>query len=217
MAATTRTSVFCTLAEPTRRNSPDCSTRNRRTCVDKGSSPTSSRNIVPPSASSKYPLRASVAPVKAPFSCPKSSESIVPSGMAPQFTAIYLACLRAEYACIICGKNSFPTPLSPTTSTDRSVGATRRATLKARFSSSELPIIPKRCFTDVMSIFSAILRSLQLFVAAIRSAPRYTPDRDLSHPRSLHRSSRSPYERPAHRNSSRSRGPRWPMPPPQWR
>ena len=115
---------------------------------------TSSRNIVPPSASSKYPLRASVAPVKAPFSCPKSSESIVPSGMAPQFTAIYLACLRAEYACIICGKNSFPTPLSPTTSTDRSVGATRRATLKARFSSSELPIIPKRCFNRMLCQYS---------------------------------------------------------------
>lgn len=31
-----------------------------------------------------------------PFSCPNNSESIVPSGMAPQFTAIYLLCLRAE-------------------------------------------------------------------------------------------------------------------------
>ncbi len=30
-----------------------------------------------------------MAPVKDPFSCPKSSESIVPSGIAPQFTAMY--------------------------------------------------------------------------------------------------------------------------------
>ena len=31
----------------------------------------------------------------APFSCPNSSESIVPSGIAPQFTAMYLLCFLA--------------------------------------------------------------------------------------------------------------------------
>ena len=39
---------------------------------------------------------ASIAPVNDPFSWPKSSESIVPSGIAPQLTAMYLLCLRAE-------------------------------------------------------------------------------------------------------------------------
>jgi len=36
--------------------------------VVKGNSPTSSKNIVPPSATSKYPFLVEVAPVKAPFS-----------------------------------------------------------------------------------------------------------------------------------------------------
>ena len=34
VAATTRTLVFCTLAEPTRMNSPVCNTRNNRTWVE---------------------------------------------------------------------------------------------------------------------------------------------------------------------------------------
>ena len=57
-----------------------------------GSSPTSSKKIVPPSATSKYPFLELAAPVKAPFSCPNNSESMVPSGIAPQLTAIYLLC-----------------------------------------------------------------------------------------------------------------------------
>ena len=52
-----------------------------------GSSPTSSRKIVPPSASSKRPIRFSVAPVNAPFSWPKSSLSRTPSPKALQLTA----------------------------------------------------------------------------------------------------------------------------------
>jgi len=42
----------------------------------RGSSPTSSRKSVPPSASSKRPKRRWRAPVKAPFSWPKSSDTI---------------------------------------------------------------------------------------------------------------------------------------------
>jgi hypothetical protein len=44
----------------------------------------SSRNNVPPSASSNLPFFASVAPVKDPFVCPKSSLSISSSGIAAQ-------------------------------------------------------------------------------------------------------------------------------------
>src|SRR3546814_5094983 len=47
--------------------------------------PNSSRNRVPPSASSKRPTRALVAPVKAPASWPNSSASIKVSGSAAQF------------------------------------------------------------------------------------------------------------------------------------
>jgi len=54
--------------------------------VSAGSSPTSSRKIVPPSASSKSALRvAELAPVKAPFSWPNNSDAIKSRGIAAQF------------------------------------------------------------------------------------------------------------------------------------
>jgi hypothetical protein len=86
VAATIRTSVFSALDEPTLMNSPVSKTRNKRTCVANGSSPTSSRKIVPPSATSKYPFLFEVAPVKEPFSCPKSSLSRSSLGIAAQLT-----------------------------------------------------------------------------------------------------------------------------------
>ena len=51
-------------------------------------SPTSSRKMVPPSASSKSPLRSAAAPVKAPRVWPNSSDSRSDSGSAPQFWAV---------------------------------------------------------------------------------------------------------------------------------
>ena len=96
VAAITLTSDFCTFEEPTLINSPVSKTRNKRACVPKGSSPISSKNIVPPLTVSKYPFLLSTAPVKEPFSCPNNSESIVPSGMAPQFTAIKGLCFLAD-------------------------------------------------------------------------------------------------------------------------
>src|SRR5207302_1579674 len=44
------------------------------------------RNIVPLSATSKRPMRCAIAPVNAPFSCPKSSLSSKPVGIAAQFS-----------------------------------------------------------------------------------------------------------------------------------
>ena len=52
-AATTLTSVFCVIDEPTFINSPDSSTRNNRACVERGRSATSSRKIVPLFTTSK--------------------------------------------------------------------------------------------------------------------------------------------------------------------
>lgn len=83
-----------------------------------------------------------MAPVNEPFSCPKSSESIVPSGIAPQLTAIYLECLRDENPCMILGKNSLPVPLSPVTNTERSIGATCMARETAAISPGALPTMP---------------------------------------------------------------------------
>ena len=53
VAATILTSVFWTLLEPTFINSPFSKTLSNRTWVVSGNSPTSSKNIVPPSATSK--------------------------------------------------------------------------------------------------------------------------------------------------------------------
>jgi hypothetical protein len=53
VAATTRTLVFWVLLLPTRMNSPVSSTRSKRAWVLNGSSPTSSRKMVPPSLVSK--------------------------------------------------------------------------------------------------------------------------------------------------------------------
>ena len=50
-------------------------------------SPISSRKIVPPDASSNFPLRCCAAPVNAPRSYPNNSDSIKFSGSAAQFTA----------------------------------------------------------------------------------------------------------------------------------
>ena len=154
VAHTIRTLVFSTSDEPTRRYSPFSKTRNRRACVGRGNSATSSRNIVPPLASLKYPLRSLTAPVKAPLTCPKSSESMVPSGMAPQFTAMYLPCLRTLFVCIIFGKNSLPTPLSPVMSTVRSVLATCIAVSIALNSPGSFPMIPNCCWALLTSVIS---------------------------------------------------------------
>ena len=75
MAATTRTSTSTVCDPPTRSNRRSWSTRSSLACMASGISPTSSRKIVPPWASSNRPLRWPTALVKAPFSWPNSSLS----------------------------------------------------------------------------------------------------------------------------------------------
>lgn len=67
-------------------------------------------------------------------------------------------------------KNSLPTPLSPVTRTVRSVGATRKATSSARSRSSEVPIMPKRCLTLVISVMVQVVKSIRKVVATLRRA-----------------------------------------------
>ena len=52
----TRTSTFRVCELPTGSNSPSCSTRSSLTCRSSGSSPISSRKIVPPSAEREAPV-----------------------------------------------------------------------------------------------------------------------------------------------------------------
>ena len=60
--------------------------RSSLACDASCRSPTSSRKIVPPSASSNLPRRSAAAPVNAPFSWPNSSLSISSVGIAAQLT-----------------------------------------------------------------------------------------------------------------------------------
>src|SRR5579884_1520711 len=69
---------------PNLSSSPCCRSRSSLACASNGSSPTSSRNRVPPSASSILPGFEAYAPVKAPRLKPNSSDSIRSLGMAPQ-------------------------------------------------------------------------------------------------------------------------------------
>src|SRR5712692_8128723 len=70
---------------PTRKKARVSSARKSLTWLSGSISPISSRNSVPPSASSMSPGLTLTAPVKAPFSCPKSSLSSTSRGRAPQW------------------------------------------------------------------------------------------------------------------------------------
>ena len=71
---------------PTRSTVRFCSARSSFTCIDSGTSSMSSRNSVPPCASSKRPGLSLIAPVNAPRSWPKSSVSISVSENSAQLT-----------------------------------------------------------------------------------------------------------------------------------
>ncbi len=79
-----RTSTLIERLEPIGSISLSCRARSSLTCMSSGSSPTSSRNRVPPLASWNLPRCLSVAPVKLPFSWPNRIDSTRFSGMAPQ-------------------------------------------------------------------------------------------------------------------------------------
>src|SRR5580704_3260573 len=74
-------------APPTVVYSPCCSTRKSLVCASIGMSPISSRKRVPPSACSKRPELRVLAPVKAPFSWPNSSDSMRSRGIAAMLMA----------------------------------------------------------------------------------------------------------------------------------
>src|SRR3990172_7200860 len=79
-------STVWVLLLPTRSNSRSWSTRRSLTCRGREMSPISSRKIVPPSAASNLPILSAIAPAKAPFTCPNSSDSRSVSDSAAQVT-----------------------------------------------------------------------------------------------------------------------------------
>ena len=85
VAAMQRKSTLICWLPPTRTISFSCSTRSRSVWVLRLMSLISSRNTVPPSATSNLPFLRYCAPVNAPFSWPNSSLSSSVSVSAPQW------------------------------------------------------------------------------------------------------------------------------------
>jgi hypothetical protein len=106
------------------------------TWTDGGSSPISSMNAVPPSAASRSPAFARTAPVKAPSTCPKTSLSKSDSDSAAAWMRTSGPSARREKRWMRSAKTSFPVPVSPSSSTGRSVTATLRMIASSSASAS---------------------------------------------------------------------------------
>ena len=125
VAARKRTLTGLGRASPTGVISRCSMARSSLTWAAAGTSPSSSRSTVPPSASSSRPLRSTVAPVNAPRWWPKSSPSIRPGLSAARQTGKNARRLRVLWRWIARATSSLPVPLSPVMSTGTSLGATR--------------------------------------------------------------------------------------------
>jgi hypothetical protein len=105
------------------------------------SSLTSSRKIVPPSASSKRPSRRCAAPGKAPFSWPNNSDEISVGASAAQFTLTKARPDRWDRLWTARAMSSLPVPVSPVMRTVESVGATLATRDSTALSNFEVPTI----------------------------------------------------------------------------
>ena len=136
---------------PTGLNSPRSRKRNNPTCIGPGMSPISSRNRVPPSAAAMRPGLAVPAPVKAPFSWPKSSDSSRFSGIAPQLSDTIGFSRRSEWKWIACATRPLPVPDSPVSRIVLLVRATVSIILKTPSIASLRPMMfEKAC--DIPSV-----------------------------------------------------------------
>ena len=89
-------------------------------------------------------MRWLVAPVKEPFSWPKSSLSIRLSGMAAQLTAMKFPLARCECFQIERATSSLPVPLYPVIITVTSLAVTWPMTLNTSCMTGEAPTMPSR-------------------------------------------------------------------------
>ncbi len=96
---------------------------------------------MPPWACSIRPIRFTSAPVKAPFSCPKSSDSMISLGIAPQLSATKARGRRGELWWRALATSSLPVPDSPVIRTFIFVGATLRRTSKTFSITADTPTI----------------------------------------------------------------------------
>ncbi len=101
---------------PTLRNVFSCRMRRSLACKSSGISLISSRKIVPVPAISSRPVLSRSAPVKEPFTWPKSSLSSRLAVRAAQLTATN-GCPGCRRRCTARAATSLPVPVSPATST----------------------------------------------------------------------------------------------------
>ena len=138
-------------------------------------SPTSSRKRVPRSAASRRPRFICAAPVKAPFSYPKSSLSTRSLGRAAQFSFSKGPRLRGLARWIARATSSFPEPLSPVMSTFASLRATFATSARtcsiARLSPTIASAAPARLRSDSFSRLSSRSSSARSTVTFRRSGP----------------------------------------------
>ena len=144
-----RTSILRSWVSPTRRISRSWIARSSLTWSSAGISVISSRNSVPPSAAAKRPTLLATAPVKAPLTWPKSSDSISPSGMAPQLTETKGLSRRGLLKWMARATSSLPVPLSPVIITVDGLSAILRMVSKTSTMRALLPMMfSKLCWVS---------------------------------------------------------------------
>ncbi len=117
--------------------------------------------------------------MKAPLSCPNSSEATRPSGSAAQLTFTMARLARGDPAWIARARSSFPVPVSPVISTVESVAVTRATRSSTSRSFGELPITPPAAAVAVISSRKATFsssswdRSFSISSNASAFAPRW--------------------------------------------
>jgi len=133
LARIRRTSTSMALTPPRRIRRLSWMNCSSRVCASRLVLLISSRNRVPPWASSSRPDLRAVAPEKAPFSKPNSSDSIRVGGRAPQLRVRKGPSRRPDKQWMWAATTPLPAPVSPSSSTGSSLSATCAASCRQRF------------------------------------------------------------------------------------
>ena len=141
VAAIIRASMGMGRELPTRSKTLDSKTRSSLACNSSLSSPISSRNRVPPLASSKRPTLWLMAPVKAPLTWPNNSDSMRVSTRAEQLKATKGPWARGLFWWMAWAKRSLPVPDSPSMTTVASDPATSGSMSSSLSMAGLLPMI----------------------------------------------------------------------------
>ncbi len=140
VAATTRVSTVTGRSAPTGCTVCASSTRSSFACAASGSSPSSSRNSVPPLASTNAPLRSRSAPVNAPLDVAEQVRVDQRTRRSRCSRRRRAACAaRGDASWIACAASSLPVPDSPSISTVASVGEAISSTANSSRIATTLP------------------------------------------------------------------------------